>query len=218
MTSLKNTLAAFACALLLAADASAQLPTMTVLVGPTRGERETNGPAFETDPLWSMGGGGGFRFGTGVLAIQPEVLIVSKGTKLVEANSESRLKLDYIELPVLAIITPTPQARIRPFVAAGPVLSLEMRCRVQFVSDNSKEEIGCDLSNAATFDRKKIDYSAAALAGVDYRMDGVRRISLQGRYTHGFRNISDAEDRELQIRNRAFSVYVGFTFPLQPDF
>ncbi len=216
--SWKSPLVAIACALVLSSDVAAQLPSMTILVGPTRAARETNAPAFVTEPLWTIGGGGGFRFGTGTFAIQPEVLIVSKGTSSVDGDTETQLRLDYIEFPVIGMITLATGRKLRPFIGAGPVLELEMRCRVHFLQDNSKEEVGCDLSNAATFDRRKIDVAVAGLAGVDYALGGSRRLSLQARYTRGFTNISDAEDRTLEIRNRAFSMYVGLTFPLQPDF
>ncbi len=195
----------------------AQMPVMSISVGPTIASRETNGLAFETDPMAAMGGGGGFRFGTGMFSVQPEVLIISKGTKRPNDFSEERLLLDYIEFPLLGIVTAMRDRKVRPFLGAGPVLSLEMRCRVQFVEENSKEEVGCDLPNASTFDRSKVDYGVAGLAGIDYALSPTRRLSLQARYTHGFRNISDSDDGTLEIRNRALSFFVSYSFPLSPD-
>jgi hypothetical protein len=205
-------------ALVISADVNAQMPSLNIMVGPTYASRETNSPTLESDPIVTIGGGGGFRFGMGTFAVEPGVVIVSKGTKQVAGDIETRLKLDYIEIPVLGIITLAPQSRVHPFISAGPVLSLEMRCRVERVEENSKEEIGCDLPNDATFDRHKVDLSLTGAVGAELLLSGSRRLSVQARYTHGMRNISDAEDATVDVRNRAFSFYIGFMLPLKPDF
>jgi opacity protein-like surface antigen len=216
--SWKLRLGTAATVLLIGSAAHAQMPSLNIMVGPTYATRETNGPAFESDPIWTIGGGGGFRFGKGTFGFEPAVLIVSKGTSQTEAGVENRLKLDYIELPVLGIVTLGSGSKLHPFIGGGPVVSLEMRCRVESIDGNSKEEIGCDLPNAATFDRHKIDLGVAGLAGIEYALSSSRRIALQARYTHGLSNISDTEDSALEIRNRAWSIYLSYSLPLKPDF
>jgi hypothetical protein len=218
--SLKLSLAAAACALLLTADAHAQGTLFNMRFGPTFGWRDTNQSAFESDGMMQVGGGGGFRFGKGALSFEPNALIVGKNTKGPDVNvpgDEMRLKLQYIEFPLLGVLTLNRDAKVRPFLAAGPVIDLEMRCRVEFVDANSKDEVGCDLETTATVDRHKIDFGVAGAAGIDYRISENRRISLQARYTHGLSNISAADDPALVLRNRAVSVYLGYSFPLRTD-
>ncbi|MEO5510160.1 MAG: porin family protein [Longimicrobiales bacterium] len=216
--SLKVRLATAATALLIGSAAHAQMPSLNIMVGPTYASRETNGPAFESDPIFTIGGGGGFRFGNRTFGFEPGVLIVSKGTSQTDGDVDNRLKLDYIELPVLGIITIGSKSMLHPFIGGGPVVSLEMRCRVESIRGNSKEEIGCDLPNSATFDRHKVDLGVAGLAGVEYAISSSKRIALQARYTHGLSNISDTEDSALLIHNRAWSFYVSYSLPLKPDF
>jgi hypothetical protein len=216
--SLKTILGAAGCVLFLGTGVAAQLPTMSIAVGQTYAWRDTNQTPFETESLGNLGGGGSFRFGSGVFSFEPGVLVTTKGTSTTSGGEETRLKLDYIELPILGMITIGPSNKVRPFVGAGPVIGLEMRCRIEVLAENTKEEVGCDLPNSATFDRHKVDLSVAGLAGVDYALPSSRRLGLQARYTHGLRNISDSEDPDLEIRNRALSVFLTFSFPLNPDF
>lgn len=213
----KTGLTAAAAAFLMCADASAQSPLMFVKIGPTYSWRSTNQIDRETDGVTSIGAGGGFRIGNGALTFQPEVYIVNKTTKVDENNGELRLKLEYLEIPLLAMLT-IGDYKLRPFLGAGPVISLETRCRSEFREAQNKDEIGCDLANNVVSDRKKFDYGAAAVGGLEYAISRTRKLSLEARYTHGFRNISDAEDNQaLELKNRAFSVYVGYSFPLRTD-
>lgn len=217
--SLKLSFGAAACAVLFASAAQAQSTLFNVHLGPSYAWRTANEASSESKGMLSAGGGGGFSFGKGALSFSPSIFIVGKSTKMSDPTTggETRLKLQYIEFPLLAIVTPMQSKAVRPFFGAGPVVDLEMRCRVEFVVANSKDEVGCDLQSSSTFDRHKVDLAVAGIAGVDYRLSENRRLSLDVRYTHGLRNISDSDDRALQIHNRAVSVYLGYSFPLKAD-
>lgn len=217
--SLKLSLGAAACALLLSANAHAQGTLFVMRFGPTLGWRDTNQPAYESKGMVQFGGGGGFRLGKGALTFEPNAVIVGKNTKTPDTapGTVKRLKLQYIELPLLGVLTLNRDARIRPFISAGPVLDLEMRCRVEFVDATSRDEVGCDLQTTSTIDRHKVDFGVAGAAGLDYRLSENRRFSLEARYTHGLTNISAAEDKTLSLKNRALSFYVGYSFPLRTD-
>lgn len=205
--------------LVLASAAHAQSTLFNVRVGPTFASRDANQTAFESKGEMSMGGGGGFRFGSGPLTINPSVMIVGKVTSTGDRNTtgESRLKLQYIEFPVLAALKLSSAHRIQPFIEAGPVLSMETRCRIEFVLDRSKDEVGCDITEDETFDRHKIDFGARAGGGLDFRISEGRLLSVNAHYTHGFSNINASDNETLKIHNRAVSFYLAYYFPFKPD-
>jgi opacity protein-like surface antigen len=216
--SIKLTIGAVLSALSLASAAHAQT-LFNVRLGPTFASRETNQVSFESKSGMQVGGGGGFRLGSGPLTLNPSVIIVGKMTKTGSKSSggENRLKLQYIEFPLLAALSIAPKHRISPFIEAGPVLDMETRCRVEFVTEFTKDEVGCDINTSETIDRHKIDFGVSAGAGFDFRMADERRLSLEGRYTHGFSNISASDDPSLTLRNRAVSIYLAYYFPFKPN-
>jgi opacity protein-like surface antigen len=215
--SFKLSIGAALSALSLASAAHAQT-MFAVRFGPTFATRETNETAFESKGMMQMGGGFGFRLGNGPLTFNPSVLIVGKATKTrASADVENRLKLQYIEFPAIAALTLTRSHSFQPFIEAGPVLDMETRCRVEFVTQNSKEEVGCDIATSETIDRHKIDFGLTAGGGFDFRLGDDRKLSLEARYTHGLSNISAADDSDLVIHNRAVSVYLVYFFPFKPD-
>lgn len=207
-----------AAATLVASAASAQSPVFFVKIGPTYAWRPVNQADLESDGMTAFGGGGGVRIGNGTLSFQPEILISGKGTSVDTDAGETRLKIEYIEMPLLAHLKLPARGKFRPFVVAGPVIGLEMRCRAEFVDGPSRDEVGCDLQTEATFDRNKVDILATGGAGLGYSVGGGRQLGLEARYTHGFRNISDNDDNpDFEIRNRSISVFVSYSFPLNPD-
>ena len=206
-----------AAATLYASAASAQSPVFFVKIGPTYAWRTVNQAEFESDGMTAFGGGGGVRIGNGRIAFQPEILITGKGTSIDTDVGETRLKVEYIEMPLLAHLTLPTRGKITSFAVAGPVVGLEMRCRAQFVEGNSRDEVGCDLSSESTFDRNKVDILATGGFGLGYSVGGGRQLGLEARYTHGFRNINDNDDNpDFEIRNRSVSVFLSYSFPLDP--
>ncbi|HEX6693948.1 MAG TPA: porin family protein [Longimicrobiales bacterium] len=206
-----------AVATLVASAASAQSPVFFVKIGPTYAWRSVNRPELESDGMTAFGGGGGVRIGNGRIAFQPEILVTGKGTSRDNDVGETRLRIEYIEVPMLAHLTLGRHGKFAPFLVAGPVVGLEMRCRAQFVEGNSRDEVGCDLSTDATFDRNKVDILAAGGLGLGYSVGGGRQLGLEARYTHGLRNISDNDDDPgFEIRNRSVSVFLSYSFPLDP--
>jgi hypothetical protein len=205
---------------MIAASANAQT-MFNVRVGPTFASRYSNEASQKSKGLVAMGGGGGFRIQKGAFSFDPAIMIVIKGTESADpvTNGKQRLKLQYIELPLVGTATLFTSGRLKPFIEAGPVIDLEMRCRVQFISSDKQQQddVGCDLQSLSTPDRHKFDFSVAGGGGLDYNLEQNRHVLLEVRYTHGLSNISDSDDRSLVIRNRALSVYIGYSFPINPD-
>ena len=142
-------------------------------------------------------------------SIQPELLYSSKGAKetynnFLQGSGEYRFNLNYIELPVLAVINVGKNFNIH----AGPYISYLASVNIKNMDDKGNIQ-GTDELNAENFNR--IDYGIAGGFGVD-----VQNFTLGERYTYGLREIgksgSLSGDLTKDSKNSAISLYIGFGF------
>lgn len=141
--------------------------------------------AFATVPLWER------------ISVQPEAIYTVKGTSLEVADLESDYIVDYLEVPVLARYRVTQ----RVHVFAGPSMAFRLRARNRFEFDGSTEEI--DVAG----DVERFDLAAVGGVGVEFG-----RWLLDGRMTYGLSDTDADTSDEVTIRNRAFSIAMGFRF------
>jgi|SRR5690606_13034398 len=147
-------------------------------------------------------------------SFQPELLYSSQGSKFEESESaggisysyEEKLKLDYINIPLMA----------KYYVAEG--FSLEAGPQVGFlVSANGEyEEVisggGMDESDSGDADVKEfykgIDFGVNI--GVGYKMES--GLNFGARYNLGLSDINDVEGYDGKNQNNVIQVSVGFMF------
>jgi hypothetical protein len=145
---------------------------------------------------------GGFvtwRF-TSWLELQPEVLYAMKGARS-EAIVETKLLLDYLEVPVLARVTRGRSGGTRYYVAGGPSAGFLLRARTRADFGGSIEEI--DIKD----DLESVDVGVVVAGGVEFGS-----IVVDGRYTHGLTNIDKAAGDGPAVKNRSVSVTAGIKF------
>ena len=145
---------------------------------------------------------GGFvtwRF-TRWLELQPEVLYAMKGASS-EEFVETKLLLDYLEVPVLVRVTRGDAGATRYYVAGGPSVGLLLRARTRADFGGSTEEI--DIKD----ELENVDFGLVVAGGIEFGA-----IVVDGRYTHGLTNIDQASRGVDEIKNRAVSVTVGIKF------
>ena len=142
-------------------------------------------------------------------SIQPELLYSSKGAKetynnFLQGSGEYRFNLNYIELPVLAVINVGKNFNIH----AGPYISYLASVNIKNMDDKGNIQ-GTDELNAENFNR--IDYGIAGGFGID-----VQNFTIGARYTYGLREIgksgSLSGDLTKDSKNSAISLYIGFGF------
>lgn len=188
-----------------ALPASAQ--TIGFKIGPTFSNIDVEDDDGGTQSnLTSFGGGGFVRFGMAGLALQAELLAVTKGTKFDDliGDDDLDLKIDYIEIPVTAMFRFG-----APYVFAGGAVAFEINCEEDLGGlDRSCDE---DDPNADTFARKGTDFGLVGGAGLEFPV-GPGNLLVEGRYTHGLTNISD--EGTNSIRNRYFAVFAGYSISL----
>lgn len=148
----------------------------------------------------------------GFLSIQPELLYISKGSTtsynigtgaITPGTGELSFNLNYIELPLLAVINITRYINIH----AGPYAAFLVNANVKNKSSNKFFDSYNDL-NADNFQR--IDYGISGGLGFDFKpfIAGIR-------YDGSLRNLGKfglAGAITQDARNSAFQIYLGVGF------
>jgi hypothetical protein len=129
------------------------------------------------------------------VAFQPEVLFSMQGAKFRDGLDSGALKLDYIQVPLLARIKPSksPVAFV-----VGPALAF--RSRAKLSADGQDQEI--DFKDQV----KGSDVGFVAGAAID-----IVHIVFDVRYTWGLTNIAENVD-DGEVKNRVASITLGFRF------
>ena len=147
-----------------------------------------------------------------MFAVQVEGLYAQKGAESDYVDSTGTTitekdKFDYIEIPVLAVVSFAAAEKMNINVFAGPTLGI-------LVSADSGGE---DFKDHV----KGTDFGAAFGAGFSYAMEAFT-ILFEGRYTIGFSSVADFSDELLafwemteqpDIKTSNISIMAGFSIP-----
>ncbi|MDA8130728.1 MAG: porin family protein [Elusimicrobia bacterium] len=140
--------------------------------------------------------------------VQAEVLISQKGTvykwDLLGQIYEERIRLTYLELPVLARFNFEPRSGPRTALLVGPSFAFKLSAR--------GEDRTVTTSSSGNLDHIRGFDPGIVLGGV-VEMDTSRgAIFLEGRYTRGLSTIDDSSGSKADIRNSVASVMLGYRF------
>lgn len=149
-----------------------------------------------------------FGFNGGVLAnfafsdmfsVQPEVLFSMKGAKS-EANTDERVNLSYIDVPVLVK------------VATGATgLFFELGPQVGFLATAKNKDSNSSDNVKDYF--KTVDFGYAAGLGFQAASGPMIGLRYNGAFTNAFKDTSVfGSSYALKAKNSAFQLYVGYTF------
>lgn len=133
--------------------------------------------------------------------LQPEVLYTSKGALLREGGVDSRLVLDYLELPILARRPIGRIGAMRLAVAAGPAFAVRLSARTRTSFGGATEDV--DLRDEV----ERYDVGAVLAGALN-----VGAVVVDARYTHGFRDIDRDGSDAVAVRNRAVTISAGIRF------
>lgn len=143
----------------------------------------------------------------GPFALQPEVLYVQKGAKVeiefLEETASSTLKLDYIEVPVLAKFQIPLEGSIAPNIFAGPAVAFNITAEQEGEGPDGSETT--DLSEVIS----TTDFGLQVGAGVDFDA-GPGTIMLDAWYELGLSSIPSEGDAD--IKNQGIRITAGFGF------
>ena len=146
---------------------------------------------------------------TNGFSIQPELLYSVKGSKLtydlgILGSNEYRFNLNYVEVPVLAVINLSKNFNVH---AGGYAAYLAQANIKREVDDGPNDQIA--NLNEDNFNR--FDYGLVGGLGVD-----VNAVTIGARYNYGLREVGKADNFGSQAlknsKNSAISLYIGFGF------
>ncbi len=206
MRLLSKAMAASCLVLALAATASAQTMQAGIKGGyvrPTFGGKDATG-----SESMSTFGGGAFLSAqlSPTFAVQPELLYAPRGSQNTETGTTIKLKLNYIQVPVLLkFLIPMENASVKPALFAGPYVGFRSGCKA--------EAAGLSVDCGTEADSiKKMDYGATFGGGVEIPFGKVSGL-VEARYDFGLTSWDDSSNGG-DIKNRALSIFVGVAFPL----
>jgi len=192
-----------------AAPAVAQIKSVGLLAGATFAKLGGSDVPDGIENKVGFMGGGFVDIGLGgIISVRPEVAYVQKGAKQSDAGDELKLKLDYIEVPVLLVVSvPTGGGMVKPEFFAGPAIAFKASCKFTGTSGGQSATANCDDPGVDS-PIKSTDFGVMFGAGV-----AVRNFMASVRYDLGLTKIDDSTDPG-NIKNRAFMILVGWAFPL----
>ena len=213
-------LALAACAALAAPPAAAQTP---ISAGPLVGLNlaDVTGSDF-SDAFGDTGGRLGFALGgfaefgiTPQLVLRPELVWSQKGATVEEPGLDLTLKLDYVQLPVLAkFFLGGTESGARFHLLVGPGFGFSAGCEFE-VDDVPVVGVGPALAEAATMAAVDCDDVGAETEG--FEVAGIlgggvdfARFTVDVRMDRAFTEIFDADD--VDSKNQTFSLRAGYKF------
>lgn len=144
------------------------------------------------------------------LSIQPELLYSSKGAKVTYNNlllgrGEYRFNLNYVEVPLLAVINVAQKLNIH----AGGYGSYLASVNVKDMDENGTVT---DVTQLEAEDFNRIDYGLVGGLGID-----VDNFSIGARYNYGLREVGKSDEggasRYLQnSKNSVITLYIALGF------
>ncbi len=142
------------------------------------------------------------------VSIEPELLYVQKGAKTDDGNVTVKIRIAYLEIPVLLKVSvPTKgSSNISPHFYAGPALGFKAGCNAKAKDNSSSTSISVDCDQPP-FDThfKSTDFNLVFGGGVN-----VGRAIVDARYDLGLSKIGDPSAPD--VKTRTFYLLAGWTF------
>jgi hypothetical protein len=204
----------FACTVT-SAYAQTPAPQFGVKLGPTISNLsvDPDDPEADIGSRWGLGGGGFAVWPLNPLfSVQIEGLFTPKGNEFTPpAGSEfgattGRIALDYLEFPVLARIDVSRSVRSSFHLFAGPSMGFNTRARSELELDGELFDNG--VSDDIGDQVNAFDLGLVVGAGIEIG----RYVIVDGRYSWGLLNVSDVDDDDTVIKNRALTILAGVRF------
>lgn len=137
-------------------------------------------------------------------AIQPEALFSMKGATMPmieDSDAQGRVKLDYLDVPVLARFSSPSTTGTSLHLFAGPSFNFRLSAKsgVEVNGESSDEDVSDQV--------ERFELALVVGGGVEFG-----RLLIDGRYSWGLSNLNKDDQDEMKIRNRVFAVMAGVRF------
>jgi hypothetical protein len=145
------------------------------------------------------------------VAFQPELLVTMKGARFEDATGTGTFTMTYVEVPGLLRFDVPVSGAVKPFLIAGPVVSLKLTCDVEttapgFSASATCEELQSQTGGNTNFNT--IDYGVIGGGGIVFDVAG-KTFSVGARYNYSLARIETSSE----TKHRVISVLATFEFP-----
>src|SRR5262245_45685094 len=132
------------------------------------------------------------------VALQVEALFATKGATPTDGTNEFKIRLGYLDLPVLLrLATPSTQ---RFYVLFGPSFNINVSAEtIDVIASEAKDDVKDEIRNA--------EFGLVFGAGVAHKA-----FLVEGRYSAGLTDVADTPRVTAPIRNRGFAILAGVRF------
>ncbi|WP_158508661.1 porin family protein [Gemmatirosa kalamazoonensis] len=152
---------------------------------------------------------------TPVLSLRPELLYSQKGaeTRLSEegVTAEAKVKLAYVELPVLLVADLPVSGNIKPQLYAGPSFAFRASCTVEASAEGFSFSGSCDDTADGASNVKSFDLGAMVGGALKFDLKNGGAFAVGARYTLGLTDIGEGAD----AKNRALGIVASYEFALR---
>jgi opacity protein-like surface antigen len=175
--------------------------------------------------------GAGFNFALGeTFSIQPELLYIQKGSKLVFGSASLSNRMNFLEIPVLGKVSFGSET-VKAYVNAGPSLGYALGGRMTAKDDGETESVKIRFGDQESTDEvyymsteefNRIDLGLQFGAGVGFQV-GPGTLLLDARYGLGMSNFVKAQKETFggvtismpaDGKSRTLAFTVGYAIPL----
>lgn len=163
----------------------------------------------ETDSKIGFAGGGFLSIqASDQIVIQPELLYTTKGAKFDTLGLELKLKLNYIEVPILIKWMFPTEGTVKPslFIGGAPAFLASAKAEVSV----GGAAVEADIKDIT----KSFDFGVIVGGGLDFAA-GSGTFAIDVRYTLGLTSIDDTGFDE-DVKNKAFSASIGYAIGVGP--
>jgi hypothetical protein len=141
--------------------------------------------------------------------IQPEALFMMKGDREDAGDATAKVKLNYIEVPVLAKVSFMPQAAANPSIFVGPSIGFNTTAKMEVEGTGTPLDGEMDVKD----NTKSIDFGVVFGGGLDIPVgDGGQTVGFDVRYTLGLTDINDTTGDDTEVKNGTLTVMGSFSF------
>lgn len=140
---------------------------------------------------------------TGQFDLHAEPMFLQKGGKIETSSFVGKLKVNYLEIPLMIRYTYEYSSSLLPYAMAGPSVGLLSSAR--FIVKNEGEQD--EKENT-----KGLDFGVGIGGGIKIPK-GNNTFFAETRYVLGLANINKEAD-ESEVKNRGLQVLVGITVPV----
>lgn len=166
------------------------------------------------DPDSSLGVDVGAFYSLGLndtWALRPGVYYVQKGIEESDVDGDAELSVDYIEFPLLLEYRVPTEGAMDVHLFGGPAVALEVGCDVEGSAGGTSATADCD---AIGLDTKSVDFGAMIGGGLQFAAGESFDIVVEANYNLGLVSIIDDTVGDVDVKNRAFQINAGVSFPM----